>query len=306
MAAADVVRNREEAAIGMFDNAPIVDNDPKGLVTPLNTGTNAMKELFKKLEKAMRAEQSKWWEKKSLSRYLEVGRAPRGLRSLLAPSFENPDPEMLIEWAGCNLDYSSGLLKILIKYAESDGEKLGVKINDLNEQIKQLNDAEQEKRLRETMTQRLTKEEEVIKRRKTFKFQRDKLDYQNGRIFTFSKKYDQPKVPTGVPSGGAGQSSSRNISPSTSESNLSSIPGSESENEQRNMNEAVGFTKRSLGEEVECLRNDRRQTLRSHTAGMKTGRNATSNASGGGEGEQHTGKKKPAAQGRGRKRWNRK
>lgn len=101
---ADALRSRDLAASEMFDDSPSGESSINVQSNATQSGNPNVRDLFKRLEKLMKAEQSKWWEHKSLSRYLEVGRIPRGLRIMLAPSYENPDTNMLAEWADCNLE----------------------------------------------------------------------------------------------------------------------------------------------------------------------------------------------------------
>lgn len=109
---ADALRSREAAASEMFDDFPSGESQTSIQTTAISAGNPNVRDLFKRLGKLMKAEQSKWWEQRSLSRYLEVRRIPRGLRIMLAPCYENPDPRMLAEWADCNLESSRKLVEI--------------------------------------------------------------------------------------------------------------------------------------------------------------------------------------------------
>lgn len=91
---AEVCRSREVAADMLFSNLPKVGN-----LSEANTNNAGelqdmnIKGLLKALEKNMRMELTKWWEHKSLTKYIEVNRIPRGLRILLAPSYETRNAE---------------------------------------------------------------------------------------------------------------------------------------------------------------------------------------------------------------------
>lgn len=132
---ADALRSREEADNELFDDSPAGESSLVVQATAIRAGSSNIRDMFKRLEKLMRAEQSKWWEHRLLSRYLEVGRIPRGLRIMLAPSYENPVPNTLAEWEDCNLESSRKLVIILVKYAESDRAALQLKIDELENEI---------------------------------------------------------------------------------------------------------------------------------------------------------------------------
>ena len=67
---------------------------------------------------------SKWWEATSLQNYLNTGLIPSGLCNFTMPSYESPDKRMLDEWALNSTEWSKNTLRILVKYAKSDREKL--------------------------------------------------------------------------------------------------------------------------------------------------------------------------------------
>lgn len=91
----------------------------------------------------------------------------------------------------------------------------------------------------------------MIKKRKAFKFQRDKLDYQNGQVFTFSRRYDSVKASKKGHSLTMQASTSTAAQMSTSTSDLSSALESGSDNEQAQSGTRLGFSKLSLAQEVD-------------------------------------------------------
>ncbi|XP_078541431.1 uncharacterized protein LOC144826808 [Lissotriton helveticus] len=190
---ADTLRGRMEMSKGMFSDPPAGESTTSPILNAAPEQRSEIKELFKRLEKCSKGEQAKWWEFTSLSGYLEVGRVPRGLRTVLAPSYEDPDPQMLADWAQCNFENSKRLMGILVQYAESDRAKLLEKIDSINAEIDKIPPSAEISKLRDDMNTRLKREEDIIMKRKAYKFQRDRLDYENGKIFTFAKKYDKIK-----------------------------------------------------------------------------------------------------------------
>ncbi|XP_078503145.1 olfactory receptor 5AP2-like [Lissotriton helveticus] len=132
-----------------------------------NTSTDTLSNKIKALEKKSHQEQSKWWEARSLQKYAEVNRIPRGLRILTSPTYENPNPELMREWADNNLEASRRSVLIFIKYAEIDRAKLLDEIAIMDEELDALGDSEEKTKLLTEMSTRLKKEEEKIIARKT-------------------------------------------------------------------------------------------------------------------------------------------
>lgn len=108
----------------------------------------------------------------------------------IGTEFENPNPDMLTEWAENNLTASMNLVKILVKYAQIDCDELLKEIDKLNEQIERLEQTEYISKTRKEIQDRIKKQEDKIKLRKVHKFARDKEDYEQGNIFTFSRRYE--------------------------------------------------------------------------------------------------------------------
>lgn len=74
-------------------------------------------QLWDRLLKASKIEQNKWWEQTTLQKYIDVGRIPRGLHIFITPTFNDPDPELIIEWAENSHACSIVMLALLVKYA---------------------------------------------------------------------------------------------------------------------------------------------------------------------------------------------
>lgn len=96
---------------------------------------------------------------------------------------------MLCEWAANNADSSKRMLAILMKYANIDRQALIKEIEVLSDKLSKLPEQDIIKKLQKEMQERVKKYEQTIKDRKTVKFRREKLDYQRGQIFTFSKRF---------------------------------------------------------------------------------------------------------------------
>lgn len=75
---------------------------------------------------------------------------------------------------------SMNLVKILIKYAQSDREALLQEIDSIHEQLCKLDATEYIMKSKKEIQERLKKQEDRIKVRKAHKFARDKADYELG------------------------------------------------------------------------------------------------------------------------------
>lgn len=95
---AEAVCARAIEAEELFGNIPAGPIGPRSIPSSNEAQENiTMKSVFKELGKNKRLEITKWWEHYSLNKYADVGRVPRGLRIMLAPSFDKPNPLMLKE-----------------------------------------------------------------------------------------------------------------------------------------------------------------------------------------------------------------
>ncbi|KAJ1129018.1 hypothetical protein NDU88_007389 [Pleurodeles waltl] len=154
--------------------------------------------VFKELERNKKRELNKWWECESFNRYLEAEIIPRGLRIFIMPTYDDPHPDLLKEWAAHNAVSSAGMMKILIKYAQLQRERVIEKIEDLAKTIKTFSDRKLVESLNSSMEERLAIIEEEIIPKKARKFKRDVTDYETGQIYTFAKKFDYWRKQKGV------------------------------------------------------------------------------------------------------------
>ncbi|KAJ1191724.1 hypothetical protein NDU88_001040 [Pleurodeles waltl] len=145
---------------------------------------------FKELEGFKKKELNKWWECESLNKYLEVDRVPRGLRIFIMPTYDDPNPDLLKEWAAHNAASSAGMMKILINHAQIERETIIEKIYNITKQIEAFPDKKLVESLNNAMEERLAKIEEEIILKKSRKFHRDTFDYETGQIYTFARKFD--------------------------------------------------------------------------------------------------------------------
>ncbi|KAJ1155051.1 hypothetical protein NDU88_007787 [Pleurodeles waltl] len=106
------------------------------------------------------------------------------------PTYDDPNPELLKEWAAYNEASSARMMKILIKYAQIDREKVIEKIENIVKEVDAFSDKKLVESLNTAMEERLAKTEEEIIQKKSRKFNRDAIDYETGQIYTFARKFD--------------------------------------------------------------------------------------------------------------------
>ncbi|KAJ1124374.1 hypothetical protein NDU88_002835 [Pleurodeles waltl] len=81
-------------------------------------------------------------------------------------------------------------MKILIKYAKIDRDRIIGNIETITMKINLYEDQKLVESLNKDMEDRLKKIEEEIVHKKAGKFNGDKIDYETGQICTFAKKFD--------------------------------------------------------------------------------------------------------------------
>ncbi|KAJ1192859.1 hypothetical protein NDU88_002165 [Pleurodeles waltl] len=104
------------------------------------------------------------------------------------------DPDLLEEWRTQISDCSFKLMGTLITQAKQRMEEQIKNIEDLMKELEKVSNQEEVQMLLGKMEERVTKQEEEIKKRKAHKFNRYKLDYEHGRIYTFARKYDTLRI----------------------------------------------------------------------------------------------------------------
>ncbi|KAJ1217249.1 hypothetical protein NDU88_004844 [Pleurodeles waltl] len=177
----------EQAAAELFNNTKI-SNGPPGV--QIHTTSS----IINQLEKARISEIKKWWEMTSLTKYIESGRVPRGLRILILPTLGDMDPDLLEEWRTQTADCSTKLMGTLITQAKRRMDKQITKIEQLTKVLEKMANQEEVSNQLAKMEEPIKNKEEEIKLRKAHKFNRDKLDYEHGRIYTFARKYDSVRT----------------------------------------------------------------------------------------------------------------
>ncbi|KAJ1180381.1 hypothetical protein NDU88_005602 [Pleurodeles waltl] len=172
----------EQAAAELF-------NDTRDSNAPPGTHIRTTSNIINQLEEARILELKKWWEMTSLTKYIENSRVPRGLCILILPTLGDMDPDLLEEWRTQTAECSFKLIGTLIVKAKRRMDEQINKIEQLTKELEKIANQQDVSNQLTKMEKRIKKEEE-IKSRKAHKFNRDKLDYEHGRVYTFARKYD--------------------------------------------------------------------------------------------------------------------
>ncbi|KAJ1164275.1 hypothetical protein NDU88_004720 [Pleurodeles waltl] len=157
---------------------------------PVNTNYALAKSTFLALEKSLKKETAKWWEVASLKKYLENDRIPRGLRILIFPPTDTTSRESLQKWEDKLKTASVNMIQQLIDISQEQYEKHKLEVDHLTQRIEEANWGDITTKNFAILNNIIDNYESDIIQRKNRKFRRDVRDYQQGRVYTFSKKYD--------------------------------------------------------------------------------------------------------------------
>lgn len=173
---------RKALADKLFTNISMTKRESQNENVNSENDTQNKKQLWDRLWRALKQEQSKWWEATTLQKYMDCVWVPRGLRIFVTPTFLNPDPDLIEEWAMNNHNCSTIMLKLLIKYAKKDIECLTAESEKIMESLRsKYTQIEFENEMKK-LNIRLEKVEEGIKAKKQQKFYRDQIDYEKAQI----------------------------------------------------------------------------------------------------------------------------
>ncbi|KAJ1120813.1 hypothetical protein NDU88_008962 [Pleurodeles waltl] len=129
------------------------------------------------------------------------------------------DPELLEEWRTQTSDCSFKLMGTLITQAKRHIDEQIKVIKVLMKELEKVSNQEELQQLLGKMEEQIKKQEDEIKTRKAHKFNRDKMDYEHGRIYTFVCKYDTLRIKEKINNGG-------DVTVNYSITDVSSDPGS--------------------------------------------------------------------------------
>ncbi|KAJ1149651.1 hypothetical protein NDU88_002456 [Pleurodeles waltl] len=101
--------------------------------------------------------------------------------------------EQLQKWETNLKTASINMIKQLIEISEEEYDKHRKEVDNLTQRIEEANWGEITTKNYAILNSIIDRYEEDIIQRKNRKFRRDLFDYQHGRVYTFSKKYDNIK-----------------------------------------------------------------------------------------------------------------
>ncbi|KAJ1165300.1 hypothetical protein NDU88_005728 [Pleurodeles waltl] len=180
--------NRREQRNAKLDQ--VFNTSDTGTPNPGNTNLTSAKSTFLALEKSLKKETAKWWEVASLKKYLDNDRIPRGLRILIFPPTDTTSQERLQNWEANLKMASMNMIQQLIDISQEQYERHKQEVDQLTQRIDEANWGDISTKNYAILNNIIDNYEADIIQRKNRKFRRDLRDYQQGRVYTFSKKYD--------------------------------------------------------------------------------------------------------------------
>ncbi|KAJ1113777.1 hypothetical protein NDU88_002019 [Pleurodeles waltl] len=181
--------NRREQRNAKLDQ--IFNASDAGTSNSGNTNLTSAKSTFLALKKSLKKETAKWWEVASRKKYLDNDRIPRGLRILIFPPTDTTSQESLEKWEANLKMASMNMIQQLIEISQEQYERHKQEVDQLTQRIDEANWGNISTKNYAILNNIIDNYEADIIQRKNRKFRRDLRDYQQGRVYTFSKKYDQ-------------------------------------------------------------------------------------------------------------------
>ncbi|KAJ1169061.1 hypothetical protein NDU88_000967 [Pleurodeles waltl] len=178
--------NRREQRNSKLDQ--VFNTSDAGTLNPVTTNFASAKSTFLALEKSLKKETAKWWEVASLKKYLENDRIPRGLRILIFPPTDTTSQERLQKWEANPKMASINMIQQLIDISQEEYERHKQEVDQLTQRIEEANWGDITTKNYAILNNIIDNYESDIIQRKNRKFRRDLRDYQQGKVYTFSKK----------------------------------------------------------------------------------------------------------------------
>lgn len=151
-----------------------------------NVDTDQSSNLYK-LENLMHKELKTWWNCTTLNSYLEQQMIPRGLR--INKHTATMYSEVFVqEWNQTLSECSLKLMSLIVKEEQNRLLTLKEDIDKLQGEINSSLSADVLSKWNDKIQIKLTKAEDLITKTKKAKFQRDKLDYQQDKVYTWHRE----------------------------------------------------------------------------------------------------------------------
>ncbi|KAJ1130612.1 hypothetical protein NDU88_008963 [Pleurodeles waltl] len=180
--------NRREQRNAKLDQ--VFNTSDTGTPNSGNINLTSAKSTFLALEKSLKKETAKWWEVASLKKYLDNDRIPRGLRILIFPPIDTTSQDTLQKWEANLKMASMNMIQQLIDISQEQYERHKQEVDQLTQRIDEANWGDISTKNYAILNNSIDNYEADIIQRRNRKFRRDLRDYQQGRVYTFSKKYD--------------------------------------------------------------------------------------------------------------------
>ncbi|OCT80042.1 hypothetical protein XELAEV_18026861mg [Xenopus laevis] len=135
-----------------------------------------MMDLFKKFQKLSLKELKAWWEISTLENYIEVEYVHRGLQLKKCPAFDLQDTDVMQEW----------------KY-KKEQNRLNIEIEEIKGQLNAYQSMPGYKERETRMKEELETMAKKIMDNKQQKFLRDKVDYENERVYSWGMELSKER-----------------------------------------------------------------------------------------------------------------
>ncbi|XP_053571826.1 protein FAM133-like [Bombina bombina] len=155
-----------------------------------------LKQLFNTLEKLLMSDLRSMWDVVKLTHYIDVKRIPRGLRIKKYPNYDLEDSDLQDEWNTALNECSLKLLGVLVKSKEKKRNNLKDKILTTKADLKTRKTEKQYAELKSQMKEKIKKADAEIAEKKKNKFLRDREDYDNNRVYDWSRFRRRHRRPT--------------------------------------------------------------------------------------------------------------
>ncbi|XP_056392660.1 uncharacterized protein LOC130285327 [Hyla sarda] len=128
-----------------------------------------------------------FWTVNSLKSYDSSNRVPRGLRQFKEASQFHSDPEFQAEWLNIQLDSATKMMRLILKRNEKEYSDVTTELSKCKTELSKRLTEGQSQQFLQKLDKKLIPIQAEIKERKKDKFLRDKMDYDNDRIFNWQQ-----------------------------------------------------------------------------------------------------------------------
>ncbi|XP_041430807.1 uncharacterized protein LOC121397685 [Xenopus laevis] len=124
----------------------------------------------------------------SLAQYVKARRIPRGLRVPIQPNLCAEDPVLIRRWQEICNKCSRDLMTLTIERLHEKVSVIRKNVSVLKDKVVSSKGAEQAEAILREQAETLQKQRDAITARKAAKFERDALDYQQDRVYSWREE----------------------------------------------------------------------------------------------------------------------